>query len=100
MSPYTIPGINMHEFIISQVCEHFKTDPKRLIDKCRKTEVKLPRQIAMYFIRKNLKYSVNKTGLIFLKDHATVTHSEKLIRKWIETDNKFKQMIELIESKL
>ena len=56
--------------IISIVSEYFNAESKT---KCRKLGVMLPRQIAQYFIRKNLNLPYQKIADLYnMKSHATI----------------------------
>ena len=63
--------------IISIVSEYFNAESKT---KCRKLGVMLPRQIAQYFIRKNLNLPYQKIADLYnMKSHATILSNFKKI---------------------
>jgi hypothetical protein len=51
----------------------------------RRREVVIPRQIAMYFIYKNVKVSSPCVGRYFKRDHATVLYAVKVVENIIES---------------
>ncbi|MGZ3633678.1 MAG: chromosomal replication initiator protein DnaA [Parachlamydiaceae bacterium] len=70
--------------IIQQVSEFFGILPEDLTGKAQSRDRVLPRQIAMYFCRKELKLPFVKVGEIFSKDHSTVMSSVKIIETAIQ----------------
>lgn len=72
------------EKIIQQVSEHFGLLPDDLLAKNQSRDRVLPRQIAMYFCRQELKLPFLKVGEIFSKDHSTVMSSVKIIKNGLE----------------
>lgn len=76
--------------IISIVNDYFDVN---CLEKTRKTSVVIPRQIAMYFCRKNTTLSSPEIGLFFNKDHATVLYSLKCIENYILTDKNIRESI-------
>jgi chromosomal replication initiator protein len=70
--------------ILQQVCEYFGLLPEDLTGKAQSRDRVLPRQIAMYFCRKELKLPFIKVGELFSKDHSTVMSSVKLIQTAVD----------------
>lgn len=81
--------------IIKIVDEYFDTKCKSL---GKYTPIVLPRQMAMYYIRENLKLPSETIGRLFpsatsrsgFKDHATVLHAHKLISDLVNLDAEIK----------
>lgn len=71
--------------IIQQVCEYFGLLPADLLGKAQSRDRVLPRQIAMYFCRQELKLPFVKVGELFSKDHSTVMSSVKLVQNAINS---------------
>jgi chromosomal replication initiation ATPase DnaA len=79
------------EAIINTVNKYFNLDCREL---GRPTEIVVARQMAMYYIRKEIKLSHGKIGKLFpsedsasgFKGHATVIYSCKTISDLIEVD--------------
>lgn len=88
ISPYIRPGIvlpatpNINN-IINAVCEYFNITRSELFYKNRKTRVVFARQIAMYYMRKELRCGLREIGETFGKDHTTVIHSCKQISNFL-----------------
>jgi chromosomal replication initiation ATPase DnaA len=54
----------------------------------RQKEIREPRQLAMWYLRKNTKLKYREIGELFNKDHATAIHSEKTINNYIKIKDK------------
>ncbi len=65
--------------ILISVAEVFGIKKEDLLSKSQARETSLPRQIAMYLLRKELKLPYMKIGDIFHRDHSTVMTSIKQI---------------------
>ncbi len=87
--------------IIQIVAEFYEVKEKDLLSKSRKKEFVIPRQVAMYLLRKELKQSFPSIGRKFNgKDHTTAIHSFKKISKEILKNKKLEQEIEIIREKI
>ena len=87
--------------VIQKVAEFYDLKEKDLLDSSRKKEIVRPRQIAMYFLRTELKESFPSIGRKFKgKDHTTAIHSYKKIVKEIENDKKTEEEIYLMKEKI
>ncbi|MBA3237115.1 MAG: chromosomal replication initiator protein DnaA [Parachlamydiaceae bacterium] len=82
--------------IIHLVCDHFGIRPEDLLEKSQSRDRVLPRQIAMYFCRKELQMPFLKIAELFSKDHSTVMSSVKLMQKAL--DNSERDVIDPLES--
>ena len=77
--------------IINYINDYFGVN---CLELTRKKTIVLPRQMAMYYIYKNIDLSLNAIGQLFPsnfknqthKDHATVIHAKKTIENLIEVD--------------
>lgn len=69
------------EKIIACVSAKFGIRSEDLLGKSQSQECSLPRQIAMYLCRCELKLSFPSLGIIFSRDHSTVMTSIKQIEK-------------------
>ena len=87
--------------IIEIVSTYFHSD---LLDKetlsNRSREVLVPRQIAMYFIRKYTTLGYNEAGQLFNKTHATVINAEKQVKDLISFNKKIRRDVEVIEENI
>jgi len=87
--------------IIETVAEFYDLKEKDLLAISRKKEIVKPRQIAMYFLREELKSSFPFIGRKFSgKDHTTAIHSYKKIVQEILKDKKLEEEIGLIRERI
>ena len=83
------------------VCEYFGIAEDLIQAKTRKREVVQARQVAMHFCKKLTQHSLKTIGLHFGgRDHSTVIHANQSVDNQIDTDPKFKDMIEEISNKI
>lgn len=89
------------EQIQRRVAEHFDVRVADMTSKRRPASIAFPRQVAMYLARELTKASLNEIGEAFGgRDHGTVLHACKLVKKrMIEHDN-LRQTISFIDSSL
>jgi chromosomal replication initiator protein len=73
--------------IIQKVAGFFGIRPEDILGKAQTRDCVLPRQIAMYLCRNQLKIPYTKIGELFKKDHSTVISSVKLIQKGIDIND-------------
>ena len=89
------------ELILKKVGEFFHLTPGDIKAKTRKKYIVVPRQIAMYLAREmthaSLPFIAEEFGG---KDHSTVLHSCKKIKKEIEQDDHIKNIVERIKKDL
>ena len=82
-------------------CEYFNISEDLVRGKTRKREVVQARQVAMYFSKQLTQHSLKTIGLHFGgRDHSTVIHANQSVEDQIDTDPKFKSMIEEIRQRL
>lgn len=103
-----MPGIKILDYnetdVVRDVCNYFKITEEQLKEKSRKREWREPRQIAMYFIAKMFPLLTYESIGIYLggRDHATVTHSVKVVQELNFSDKNFcfrlRELKEIIES--
>lgn len=75
-NPYSFPGCKKE--IQEIVAEYFKQKPENLKIKSRKKEIRESRQLAIYFINKYNKMSLQNIAYLFfpaINSHSTVLHS-------------------------
>ncbi|MDN3504259.1 MAG: chromosomal replication initiator protein DnaA [Rhabdochlamydiaceae bacterium] len=77
-----------HEKILTMVAENFGVKIEDITGKSQSRDSVLPRQIAMYLLRKELSMPFVKIGHVFSRDHSTVMSSIKNITKSLESKNK------------
>ena len=87
------------EFIITSVQSYFNVSEDYYLRRSRKYEILLPRQIAMYLVR---KYT-NKTSLKDIgekfggKNHATILNAIRRIKDYMDVDKELKNQVADIE---
>ncbi len=87
--------------IIKVVTEFYSIKPQQLFEKNRKKEVVYPRQIAMYLMREEGKFSYPTIGEKFSnRDHTTVLHAYKKINREIQENEGLEEEINIIKEKL
>ena len=82
-------------------CEYFNISEDLIRGKTRKREVVQARQVAMYFSKQLTQHSLKTIGLHFGgRDHSTVIHANQSVEDQIDTDPKFKSMMDEIGQRL
>ncbi|MBU2524722.1 chromosomal replication initiator protein DnaA [Patescibacteria group bacterium] len=77
------------EDVVTEVSAYYKLSQRDLIGLDRRKEVMMPRQIAMYLIRNELRYSLESVGEIFMgRNHTTVMHACLKVKKLLKVDSK------------
>jgi chromosomal replication initiator protein len=85
------------EDIVKLVCKYFNTKVADLKSKRKNNSILIPRQIAMYSIRKVTNLSYPEIGRFFGgKDHSTVIHSIKKIESLLIKDQNIKKIIDSV----
>jgi len=75
---------NLFKDILLQVIgDFYMLDYGYVTDKNRKREVVFARQVAMHILLKNTKWTLGKIGENFNRDHATVLHSDRVIKDYL-----------------
>lgn len=82
--------------IITAIINFFEITKEDLMSKSRKKKVALPRQIAMFLFKKDLKMSYPEIGEYFQRDHTTAIHAFNKISKETQTDGKINNDIDYI----
>ncbi len=75
------------DHILEGVANAFGIRKEDIISKSQTREAVLPRKIAMFLLRKELKLPFMKIGDIFGRDHSTVMSSIKQIKKDLDGNN-------------
>ncbi len=87
--------------IIKIVSKHFSIKVHDLKSRKKSSSIVLPRQIAMYIIRKKTTFSLPEIGQLFGgKDHSTVLYSIKKIKTLLATDKRIENAVDSILKKL
>jgi len=89
------------EQIQRRVAEHFDVRLADMTSKRRPANIAFPRQVAMYLARELTKASLNEIGDAFGgRDHGTVLHACKLVKKRMGEQDGLRQTISFIDSSL
>jgi chromosomal replication initiator protein len=89
------------EQIQRRVAEHFDVRIADMTSKRRPANIAFPRQVAMYLARELTKASLNEIGDAFGgRDHGTVLHACKLVKKRMTEQDSLRQTISFIDSSL
>jgi chromosomal replication initiator protein len=89
------------EQIQRRVAEHFDVRLADMTSKRRPSSIAFPRQVAMYLARELTKASLNEIGDAFGgRDHGTVLHACKLVKRRIGEQDSLRQTISFIDSSL
>ena len=97
----TYEGPLTAERIIATVAAQFGVDEDRLLSRDRSREVALPRQVAMYLIRKETSTSLPQIGAALGgRDHTTVMYGCDKIANVIETDETLRRRVVSIRERM
>lgn len=84
--------------ILSAVCDQFSVRHADLRSKRRTRNVAVPRQLAMYLVRKLLLLSYPSIGALFGgRDHSTVIHAVSVTERRTKEDPGFQATVERVE---
>ncbi|MFA6027383.1 MAG: chromosomal replication initiator protein DnaA [Patescibacteria group bacterium] len=87
--------------VITAVSEYFEIKAVDITGNCRKKELVVPRQIAMYLMREEMNSSYPNIGEeLGGRDHTTAMHAYNKIVREIENNEKLQQDLNLIKQKL
>src|SRR3989344_169619 len=97
-SPFDVAN---YKKIIETVSKFYNLEEKMLFNPTRRKEIVRPRQIAMFLLRKELKYSFPAIARKFGgKDHTTVIYAYKKILQESEENNKLTEELGLIKQRI
>ena len=83
------------------VCGYYGLETSRLLERTRKREVVVARQMSMYLAKKYTALSLAGIGdVLGKKDHATVLHACKTISEQVGVDKKLRSDLEEIEQRI
>ena len=88
------------QLILQEVAKFYGISADKLSSSNRSKETVLPRQVAMYLVRQELRYSLPEIGKIFSKDHTTVLHSINKIENYLATSDEMGQVIDTLKKNL
>lgn len=89
------------EAIQSAVAKYFNLKPQDFRSNTRTRQIALPRQIAMFLVRKYTAMGFKEIGIYFGgKDHTTILHAYRKIEAALETDSEIQSAVEAIQNRL
>lgn len=92
------------DFIVSQILSittketGFNLEQLRI--NSRKRELVFARHLAMYFIDKHTKHTLDVIGHAFNRDHATVLHGRKVVSNLMDVDKSIKIKVQLLDDEI
>ncbi|MFA6918820.1 MAG: chromosomal replication initiator protein DnaA [Patescibacteria group bacterium] len=87
--------------IINIVSEYFDIKIEDIISPCRKKNLTEPRQIIMYLMREELKFSFPNIGQeLGGRDHTTVIHACDKVNRVMKIDDKLRENLEILKQKI
>jgi len=97
-SPFNVAN---YKKVVDSVAKFYNLDEKSLFNETRRKEIVRPRQVAMFLLRKELKYSFPAIARKFGgKDHTTVIYAYKKILQESEENNKLTEELNLIKQRI
>lgn len=97
-SPFDVTN---YKKIIETVAKFYNLEEKSLFSPTRRKEIVKPRQIAMFLLRKELKYSFPAIARKFGgKDHTTIIYAYKKILRESEENSKLTNELNLIKQRV
>ncbi len=95
------PKISSFKKVIKVVSEFYEIEEKEILSNSRKREVVKPRQIAMYILREDLKFSFPFIARKFGgKDHTTVIYACEKIEEMLKKDEGLSEEIKEIRARI
>jgi chromosomal replication initiator protein len=87
--------------IQKRVAEYYDVRLADMTSKRRPAHIAFPRQVAMYLARELTKNSLHEIGDAFGgRDHGTVMHAHKLVKRRMTEEEKTRQAVSLLDSEL
>lgn len=93
----TEPAIG-HREIVEEISRLYALRPEEVLGNGRRPQLVLARQIAMYVCRRRLGLSYPELGRMFGgKDHSTVVHAVKKVKKMLESNKDVQNVVAALE---
>ena len=97
-SPFDVVS---YKKIIETVAKFYSLDEKSIFSCTRRKEIVRPRQVAMFLLRKELRYSFPAIARKFGgKDHTTAIYAYKKIMQENEENNQLTEELNLIKQRI
>ena len=95
------PKISNFKKVIKVVADFYEITEKEILSSSRRREIVKPRQVAMYILREDLKYSFPFIARKFGgKDHTTVIHACEKIGKELQKNDELFEEIKQIRNRI
>jgi chromosomal replication initiator protein len=88
------------EDVLNAVSQQFNVRPRDLRSSNRSPRVTLPRQIAMYLVRRHCGLSYPAIGRRFGKHHTTALHSDRVVQNQLGENASLRAAVLLVEKEL
>lgn len=85
--------------LLERIAKFYDLSSKDLIGKSRIKQINSARQVAMYLMNEELGMSTIKIGRIFDKDHTTIMHGVKVIKKDLKVNFTLREEINELRNK-
>lgn len=86
--------------VIRAVCQHYGITLGEMQVRCRKRQIVVPRQVAMYLLNKMLGIGCADVARVFKLHHTTAIHNFKLVQDLIDTNEEFRNEIRGIKENI
>ncbi len=94
-------GFISYEDLIQAVSNHFGIEIRALLSEDRRKENMIPRQVAMYLLKKKLNYTYERIGNIFSgRNHTAVMYSCRKLEQIMKKDQQVAYELNVIRDKL
>jgi chromosomal replication initiator protein len=88
------------EELVEVVARHFGIRLRELRSRSRASRCSIPRQIAIYLLRRHCGLSYPEVGRHFRRHHTTVLHADRLMQRRIDSDAGLRSAVVLLEKEL
>lgn len=96
-----VKKVTWYEEVISIVSEYFGVDKSFVMGESRKKEYMIPRQVAMYLLKKKMNFTFERVWNIFnWRNHASVVYSCKKLETTIKKDQNLFNEVSTLRDKM
>jgi len=93
-------GASSPEEVLHAVAHHFNLRLRELRSQSRSSRVTVPRQVAMYLMRRHCNLSYPEIGRRFGRHHTTALHSDRVVQDLLRDNAGLRAAVVLIEKEL
>lgn len=86
-----------YEYIEQLVLDFFKKTREEVVSKSRKRETTDCRHIIMFLCRRYTTYSLKDIGRKYDRDHTSVMHAERTVRRIMEENESYRNTVQKLE---